>query len=177
MNFSIVGEACLRTKGDTPLDRFLLKIDPPQPCQGSYPDGQGGEGHCTLLTGMAEASYDHSMGWAPQLSVNPYCWRHLYIAYPDPTPEELELEHFCITNFVVNHFGGEGRAEVLGVCPTDSIPPPYEPWDPDEDMDDDAWYVTYHAPDSREHRGVAIYLVWENWFEWHEFPASIQPQQ
>ncbi len=126
---------------------------------------------------MAEASYDHSMGWAPQLSVNPYCWRHLYIACPDPTPEELELEHFCITNFVVNHFGGQGEALVLGPCPTDNIPAPYEPWDEEEDMADESYYVVYRAPDGQEKRVCAVYLVWENWWELYEFPEAQQSQQ
>ena len=150
-------------------DRFILRIDPLQPCQGSYPDGQGGEGHCTLLTDMAEASYDESMGWAPYLSVNPYCWRHLYIACPDPTPEELE--HLYIPNFVVNHFGGKGTAQVSGPCATDSIPPPYEPWE-DDDMIDEASYVTYRAEQRQEWHVCAVYLVGENCWELFEFAQS-----
>lgn len=156
-------------------DRFILRIDPPQPCQGNYPNEEGEEEPCTLLANLAET--EHESQCERQLRVMPYCHRHLYIACLDPTPEELELEHFCITNFVVNHFGGQGEAKIMGICPTDSIPPPYEPWDEEADMEDDAWYVTYRAPDGQEHRGVAVYLVWENWFEWHEFPESQQPQQ
>ncbi len=114
-------------------DRFILKIDPPQPCQGLYPNEAGDEVRCTLLTGMAEASWgENAGGYAPELSVDPYYWRHLWIGFPDPTPEELELEHLCMTNFVVNHFGGKGTAQVLGPCPTDSILPPYEPWEDDD---------------------------------------------
>src|SRR5207247_5454405 len=87
-------------------DRFILKVDPPQPCMGSNPNGP-----CPLLTALAEA--EHEREHERQLRVYPYCWRHLYIGFPDPTPEQLQLEHWCITNFVVHHFGGgKGTAEV-----------------------------------------------------------------
>lgn len=146
-------------------DRFILRIDPPQPCRGHYPNEEGEEGPCTLLTNLAEA--EHEGQCERQLRVSPYCHRHLYLGWPDPTPEELETEHWCVTNFVINELGeGLGTAEVLGTFPTDSIPPPYEQWDPTEAMDDDAWYVTYQGEDGHEQRGIVIYLVWENWFVW-----------
>jgi len=104
------------------------------------------------------------------LAVMPFCHRQLYIAWPEPTPEQLALEHWCVVNFTVNHFGGVGSAQVLGPFPTDSIPEPYEQWDPAEGMDDEAWGVLYKGEDGQEHRGVVVYLTWENWFEWHAFP-------
>jgi hypothetical protein len=74
----------------------------------------------------------------------------------------------------VNHFGGKGTAQVLGPCPTDNIPPPYEPWE-DKEFVDDAWYATFRGEDGQEHRGVVVYLCWENWFEWHDLPELQQP--
>ena len=153
-------------------DRFILKIDPPQPFQGLYPNEAGDEVRCTLLTGMAEASWgENAGGYAPELSVDPYCWRHLWIGFPDPTPEELEFEHLCMTNFVVNHFSGKGTAQVLGPCPTDSIPPPYEPWE-DDDMIDEAYSATYRDEQGQERHVCAVYLVWENCWELFEFAQS-----
>jgi hypothetical protein len=148
------------------VDRFLLKLVDPQPCMGSNPDD---DGSCPLLTQLSEA--EHESGCERQLRVMPYCWQHLWIGYPErdegPTAAEKALEAFCIVNFVVNHFGGVGFAEVLGPCPIDNIPAPYEA---DEDEEDKAWYVTYRD-EGQEQRGVAVYLTsWENWWEW--YPAN-----
>ena len=124
-------------------DRFSLRIDPLQPYQGYYPNEEGEEDPCPLRASMAEASWcQNPSGYAPELLVNPYGLRHLSIGWPEPAPEELELEHFCITNCLVNHFGGKGTAQVVGPCPSDSTPPPYEPWE-DADMIDEASSVTY----------------------------------
>jgi hypothetical protein len=127
-----------------------------------------GEGPCPRLTTLAEAEHESENDC--QLRVYPYCPRHLYIGFPDPTPEELELEKWCVTNFVVQQFGGQGTAEVLGECPVDNIPGPYEPCEDEEDL---AWYVTYRDEQGgQERRGVAVYLTWENWWEWFPVKSS-----
>ena len=129
-------------------DAFILTISPAQPCMGDDPDT---EQPCNLLTTLAEA--ERESGCERQLSVHPYCWRHLYIGYPErdegPTPEELEMLHFCVRNAVVGHFGGKGEASVLGTCPVDSIPAPYEPLTEDdyEEGPDRDWFLSEHAPD------------------------------
>jgi len=130
-------------------------------------NNSNGEGPCLRLTTLAEA--EHESGCERQLRVMPYCWRHLYIAWPEPTPEQLQLEHWCIANFVVNHHGGQGSAEIHGPCPTDSIPAPYEAC---EDEEDEAYYVTYRDEQGQEQHGVAVYLIWENWWEWYPAPRK-----
>ncbi len=151
-------------------ERWIIKIDPLHLCMGG--GGPDSDDPCSRLTEWAEATSE-SAECPRQLRVHPYCWAHLFVGFAEREdgslpPEEQAIEHFCITNFVVHHLGGQ--ASVLGRCPTDNIPAPYEAC---EDFEDLAWYVSSHDEQGQEHHGVAVYLTsWENWWEWYPIKSS-----
>lgn len=166
-------------------ERFLLKIDPPQPCLYSDEDGQP----CERVTAYAEASGD-APGSPSELSVAPYCWQHLELCIPPwlehPTLEEVAWERFCIANFIVGHYGGVGAAEVRGACPLESVPLPYEEiteadYDTPEEKacfrrlhgTDQAYYATYRDEQGESRHVCAVWLADFLYWELYEFPREV----
>jgi len=150
------------------------------------PEDPEGEHPCTLLTSIAEATHEDQR----ELRLHPYCWRHLYLDFPErdegPTPEEVELLNFCVRNAVIGHYGGKGGAEVLGPCPIDSVPAPYEPVTLDsyaeddtkgrefflrEGQPDEAYYATYRDEQGQEKHVAAVCYWWWYFWEIFEFAA------
>lgn len=166
-------------------DRFLLKIDPPQLCLGADENDRP----CQRLTEYAEAE-SISAELPRQLMLAPYCWQHLEMCIPpwetNPTPEDIASEQFCITRFVVGHYGDKGTAEVQDSCPLESVPPPYrevtEADYPDEEEkaffrqhhgDDQAYYVTYRDEQGEIRHVCAVWLADLLYWELYEFPSEV----
>ena len=150
-------------------DRFLLRVDPPQLCMSDDADGKP----CSRLTEWVIAD----VFWPDtprQLSIEPWCWEHgdaclAEWAWDDATTQDIEMENFFVTRFVVGYYGGQGTALVLGRCPLDSVPPPYveekeEDYEDEEERAnftmrhflDNAYYVLYRDEQRQEKRVCAV---------------------
>jgi len=84
-------------------------------------------------------------------------------------PEEKALKEFCITNFVVNHWGGKGTAEVLGECSVKNIPRAYQRWQYEQDK---AWCVSYRNKQGKERQVYAVYHMLEQEFKLYKVPKT-----